>query len=483
MRFKDDWNLDSFVDFNFYVENLHNQSIVSRKWLISKILEELATSEKGIILTAKMGYGKSSIVSNIVCAEHTSDWFAIRKHVLAYHFCRYDSIRSKNPAYLIRNIASAIVNRYPELGNLILSDDIAHGILYGLRCEIDPISCLEIAILNPLRNKWKNYQFVIVIDALDECTSGNKHDILQLLFTELDSFPPNIKFIFTSRNIEEVVSKFKYMNSIQLDTFINANINDTAQYIRQTSLLTEAQIHLLTSVAKGNFLHVKYYLQSCQKFNDCDFTYMPSSLEKNYRMNFERAFEGKYSLYEKLRPIVEVLCTMTKPMTEDEIFEVANISSENRRNMERVIGNELGHFLVYTSGYMSFLHKSIADFLTCISGKHLWFYVHREHGHKLFGAYLLKSFNITKTDIVEVVYHVAMSENLDLQGILVLKYEQQIQKDTKLHISYNSQKHDEAVKYFNYYYSIHIFFNKKRRRDMDTGIRLKHVGRFYKRRK
>ncbi|VDI47598.1 Hypothetical predicted protein [Mytilus galloprovincialis] len=165
MRFKDDWNLDSFVDFNFYVENLHNQSIVSRRWLISKILEELATSEKGIILTAKMGYGKSSIVSNIVCAEHTSDWYAIRKHVLAYHFCRYDSIRSKNPAYLIRNIASAIVNRYPELGNLILSDDIAHGILYGLRCEIDPISCLEIAILNPLRNKWKNYQFVIVIDA------------------------------------------------------------------------------------------------------------------------------------------------------------------------------------------------------------------------------------------------------------------------------------------------------------------------------
>ncbi|CAC5384601.1 unnamed protein product [Mytilus coruscus] len=110
-------------------------SIVSRKWLIGKILaKELASLKKCNILAAEMGYGKSSIVSNIVCAEQPSDWYAIRKHVLEYHFCRYDSIRSKKAVYSIRNIiASAIFNRYPKLGNSILYDDIAHEILYGLR--------------------------------------------------------------------------------------------------------------------------------------------------------------------------------------------------------------------------------------------------------------------------------------------------------------------------------------------------------------
>ncbi|CAG2201362.1 unnamed protein product [Mytilus edulis] len=125
MQFKNDWNIDSLVDFNFYVENLHNQSTVSRSWLFGKIHEELATSEKGIILTAEMGYGKSSIISNLVCADKSSDWYDIRKNVLAYHFCRYDSIRSTNAGHFIRNIASAIVDQYPELGNSILSDDNA----------------------------------------------------------------------------------------------------------------------------------------------------------------------------------------------------------------------------------------------------------------------------------------------------------------------------------------------------------------------
>ncbi|CAC5384596.1 unnamed protein product [Mytilus coruscus] len=151
MRFIDHWNLESLIDFDYHVENLHNQSIVSRKWLCGKIYEELATSEKGIILTADMGNGKSSIVSNIVCAEQSSDWYAIRQNVLAYHFCRYDSISSTKAACFIRNIVSAIVNRYLELGNSILSDDIANEILYRRRCSEDPISCLEIVIINPLR--------------------------------------------------------------------------------------------------------------------------------------------------------------------------------------------------------------------------------------------------------------------------------------------------------------------------------------------
>ncbi|CAC5384593.1 unnamed protein product [Mytilus coruscus] len=330
MRFKDDWNLDSFVDFNFYVENLHNQSIVSKTWLIGKIYEELATSEKGIILTAEMGYGKSSVVSNLVCAEKSSDWYAIRKNVLVYHFCRYDSIRSTKAAYFIRNIASAVIHRYPELGTSILSDDIANDILYGPRCSEDTISCLDIAIFNPLRNKWKNYQFIIVVDALDECNSGDKTDISQLLFKQIDNFPPNI------------------------------------------------------------------------------------------------------NLFEELMPIFEILCTMTKPMTKEKILEVANISSLQRQKIERVIGNELGHFLMFTDRYLSFSHKSIADFLTCESRKHLRFFVCKENGHNLFGAYLLNSLNISKFDLVDLVHHVAMSRNEELQNMLLHSNAKQLPNDTNM---------------------------------------------------
>ncbi|VDI83508.1 Hypothetical predicted protein [Mytilus galloprovincialis] len=432
MQFKDNWNIDSLVDFNFYVENLHNQSTVSRDWLFGKIYEELATSEKGVILTAEMGYGKSSIVSNIVCADQSSNWYSIRKNILTYHFCRYDSIRSTNAASFIRNIASAIVNRYPELGNSILSDDIASDILYGLRCSEDPTSCLENAILNPLQNKWKNYQFVILIDALDECNSVDKNNILQLLFKQIDNFPQNVKFIFTSRNIEQVVSKFKALNGIELSSFRNENTNDVAEYIRKNSNVTDSQMNLLTNVSRGNFLHVKLYLESCKKSRNCDFRNIPSSLEKIYQMNLERAFGIESTLFEELMPIFEVLCTMTKPMKEKQIFEIANISSGNKRKIERVIGNELGNFLISTDGHLSFLHKAIADFLTCRSRNHLRFFVHKENGHKLFSAYLLNLPSISESDLVDIVHHVAMSKNEEWQNMLINSYAEKMTNVTKM---------------------------------------------------
>ena len=53
MQFTDDWNFESFADFTYYIQNLHNQSIVSRTWLVSKIHEELMTSERVLLLRQK----------------------------------------------------------------------------------------------------------------------------------------------------------------------------------------------------------------------------------------------------------------------------------------------------------------------------------------------------------------------------------------------------------------------------------------------
>ncbi|VDI47599.1 Hypothetical predicted protein [Mytilus galloprovincialis] len=148
-------------------------------------------------------------------------------------------------------------------------------------------------------------------------------------------------------------------------------------------------------------------------------------------MNLERAFDIEPRLFEELMPIFEVLCTITKHMTEEQIFEVANISPANRRKTERVIGNELGHFLIFSDGNLSLLHKCIADFLTCKSRKHLRFFVNKDNGHTLFGAYFLKSPYFSDADIVDVVYHVAMSGNDEWKNVLINNYTKHIINDTK----------------------------------------------------
>ena len=144
MRFDDHWN--SELEFDLYLSKLNNDSTIERVWLKDLMDKALKHSDRGILLTADMGYGKSSVIANMLCAEKSSPWYSLRQHVLAYHFCRYDMTLTVSSDIFIRNLAGAIVKRYPELGNLILFDKMAQSYLYSPLCAQDPTSCLEFAI-------------------------------------------------------------------------------------------------------------------------------------------------------------------------------------------------------------------------------------------------------------------------------------------------------------------------------------------------
>ncbi|CAG2252919.1 unnamed protein product [Mytilus edulis] len=143
--------------------------------------------------------------------------------------------------------------------------------------------------------------------------------------------------------------------------------------------------------------------------DDCDS--IPGTLEKIYTENFQRVFGKHGDLFNEFICLFEVLCSLQNPIDENKLFEVAGLKSEKIRSKAlRILGNELRHFIKISNGYISFQHKSISDFLTDSSRKHLNFYVDLQNGHKLFAKYLLNGLNLSKTDnLVEIVYHVAMS--------------------------------------------------------------------------
>ena len=431
--------LRSELDFDLYVESLNNESFIERKWLQKVITETLQTSDSGVLITADMGYGKSSFVSNLICAESSSTLYDIRKQILAYHFCRYDMVMTINADTFIRNLASAIVNKYPEMGNAILLDEMASDFLDpgGFRCTKDPIACFELAILSPLRNKWPQQQFIIIIDALDECSiDGGRNTLLDFLYTQMHKFHANVKFILTSRNIEFIYRKFPKMSRRYLNASSDNNMNDIRQYIKKTTQITDHQTNMLTRVSSGNFQHVKHYLQYCLKATDCDFTKIPESLEELYQFNFERIFKGTNTLFDELTPVFEVLCTLQKPIDEVQLMSISNINTkDNKRKLEKILGNELGHFIKNEKGKLSFLHKSISDFLTDQSRNHLQFFIHMENGHKRFADYLFKTLNISNTlqdNIAELIHHVAMSGNSDYETMLFAHVKSLLQKDRQL---------------------------------------------------
>ncbi|XP_052070268.1 protein TANC2-like isoform X1 [Mytilus californianus] len=417
MRFDENWKSD--LDFDLYVEELKSQSIVGRQWLLPILESKLDQPNREILLTADMGFGKSSIISYIVCAQQNSVWHQLKKQVLAYHMCRYDVISSSKPDIFIKNLVGRIVKQIPELGNSILSDDRALDFLYGVRCREDPVGCLEFSLLNPLKNIWKERTYIIIIDAIDECKIAEGHSLQDLLYKRMSFFPDNVKFFITSRNIEQITHKFKLLDTVSLDNYTQENLIDVRSFIDKTKKLSDKDITTLTKVSGGNFLHVKLFLHFCLQKGSCNYNYIPDTLERINVLNFERVFSEK-GLFEEFFDMFAVLCSLQHPIDENQLLDVSGIKTNAKMQARQIFGNELGHFLKISDGRLSFQHKSLVDFLTNFSRQHLNFYIDVKRGHKLFAKYLLQSLNLTKSNsLLEVDHHVALSKDLDFEDGLM----------------------------------------------------------------
>ncbi|XP_071176563.1 uncharacterized protein [Mytilus edulis] len=417
VRFGEYWKSD--LDFDLYVQEKSKESIIERSWIRQEIQTHNDPERRGILMSADMGFGKSTIVSNIVCAESKSIWYSLRQHTLVYHMCRYDLILSSKPEVFVRNLAGAIVRAIPEIGNAILSDDMALDFLYG-KCAIDPVACLEFSILNKLNQLCDNRKYLIIIDAIDECETSGGIDLVGLLYKKISFFPRNFQFIITSRNIERLIYKFKELTHIDLQEYEQNNLQDIRLYLENVNHLTNEDVVKLTEISGRNFLQVKLYLHYCKNLSIDVCDSIPDSLEKIYMLNFERVFGEKGDLFEEFISVFEVLCSLQSQIDESKLFDVAGLSKEIKRKASRILGNELRHFIKISNGYISFQHKSIIDFLTDKSRKHLNFYVDSQNGHKLFAKYLLNGLNVSKMDnLIETVYHAAKAREPHYENILL----------------------------------------------------------------
>ena len=150
-----------------------HESLVGRQWLyteLEKQLSELEFRQKGIVLTADIGYGKSAFVSHLLCSKEAS----IQKRVIAYHICRYDVLSTKNPALFIRRMMGMIANQLPEFGSHVSMLPNTSVFFDKYLYEQDPNLCFDQGLQFPLREIYvpPGVNRIIVIDALDECADG-----------------------------------------------------------------------------------------------------------------------------------------------------------------------------------------------------------------------------------------------------------------------------------------------------------------------
>lgn len=419
------------IDLDFYRSEHHK--LVGREWPLNELDEKMFFSKRGVLFLAGMGYGKSAIVSHLICQSDKrfpGNW--IHQHIVVYHMCNFYSRKTLSPGNFVNNLAGGFSKGIPGfLYNL--QQNVRFNLYFEYRkCIEDPEGCLDTLVLKALTGlDMGNSSYIVLIDALDECIEYGELNIFNLLWKRLRRFPLNIKFLMTSRYISDIKIAVTQLDVIEKNTTDPNNVKDAHKLLlHEVELLYDSKqsnmqrsfesSDLNTSLAKavqyaqGNILLIKYALPVWLQDNfilRSSYTTFEDLFEEQLTRIFDR------NVFESLSVIktFEVLCATMEPLHVEELIKIANLTQYQMVGALAIIGKELSHFIRRANDKISLIHKSLAEYLTNESRKTDRFYVSKKNGCVLIGKYWLdilrqhKSF--TNISVVDFASYIACSSD------------------------------------------------------------------------
>lgn len=140
----------------------------------------------------------------------------------AFIYCDHKSNQSQDTRYFLAAIVRQIVERRQVIPDIIYT-------LYEDHCG-KGTSPTTTEYLHSLQSLAKDYSEVyIVIDALDECIDKTGQLIWSDLLTKLKDSVPNLRLLYTSRDIDDVAGILSKSSVID----VRASDEDLETYIRE----------------------------------------------------------------------------------------------------------------------------------------------------------------------------------------------------------------------------------------------------------
>ena len=413
---------DSYVpfetkEFNMseYLDADRAEDFVGRQWLYREV-EDAFEEENitGVQIIGSPGSGKSAFASQLICSRTSSSF--IHTRILGYHFCKYSDKNTQMAGKFVRNLAEMIGRRLPEYGYIVTNNTyIQSSLTEDCIHYQDPVGCFEVAVLSPLgklKNKPREKNWFVVVDALDECLTQVEtgHSIVYLLNNKIHRFPPWLKVVMTSRNESDVSLHSSKVKKITIDPEDSRNLKDLEIYVterlsQERSLLHRVKswfgddsVKLITKLAaevlsksQGNFLFVKELLDywELSRPDLRDAFVPPKTLGDLYQSYFERLYPRKGN-FKYARHILELLVSTFEPLRQKQVFELLRLR-ENNLDEEYSFKNrlkELGHFLKYgKDNTVTLYHLSLTEWLT--SERNEKYFVSKRKGHETFCDFYL----------------------------------------------------------------------------------------------
>ena len=416
-------------DFPLHGYISYHSNLIGRKWLfddLNAMFFNSSNDRTGVLVTAPMGYGKSAIVSHLLCTQDDSVSGQLRKHIIAYHICRFDVPSTRSPEVFIKRIIGFLALKSRQFSSFFESASNSSIFYDRQRCREDPVACFDQGIVFPLRivDTVNDTPWIIMIDAFDECLAedGFTHAILSMIRKRLAHLPKWIKFLITSREAS-VFTDFDKFEIIQLQNNDIRNKNDMKVFISVnvpkhnwligffSEDVSETLINRIDQ-EDFNFLyisHIVLYLEESRANKSLE--RLPPTLGEIYHVEFERLFALNGNSFERARPILEILCASTRPLSKDMLFEILSFNYKtiyNKSEFEKDL-YILSHYILRIENGITLQNMAIYDWLLS-EGNHD-FRVSLEDGHSSIALFLLSGKEINMTngefDITDLAIHVS----------------------------------------------------------------------------
>ncbi|KAH8659004.1 hypothetical protein BGZ61DRAFT_540345 [Ilyonectria robusta] len=316
------------------------------------------------------GKGKTMLVCGII--DHLNH----EKKPVSYVFCQETSLDLRTSVGVIRGLIYDLISRDLSLiSHVRRKYDIEGKKLFE---GVNAWWSLK-AILSDMLRDWRGSSPILVVDALDECTT-ERGNLMKLIVEFSNSPDHNAKWVVSSRDWPEIAGQLKGANktSMRLELnqdnisnavkfFIEKKVNDLAidkEYEPETrdSVSTE-----LVSKANDTFLWVALACQTLgseqvTKWNTLEILKsIPTGLPQLYKrmMTYILGSPDK-DIYKQ---ILATVCVILRPITISElkalVEQLQNRPVEGVRNAVESCGS----FLTLREDVVYFIHQSAKDFL------------------------------------------------------------------------------------------------------------------------
>jgi hypothetical protein len=304
---------------------------------------------------------------------------------ITYFFCQSTRQELNNAVSVLRGLIYLLVDKEPELLRHVQKRYKAAG--SGLFDGPNGVYALR-EILSDILHDPKLPMTLLLIDALDECTSGR--DELLHIITD-DSLAPRsrVKWLVTSRNLPDI-EWFLQPNSSSDQVSLELNANHISKAVaafidfkvqglaavKKYDPTTQAQMRqMLRDKAEDTFLWISLVckdMESVPRYRTMSvLRKLPSGLNPLYDRIKEQILElNDEETVEYCKDILQSVICAYRPLHLKELAATAGLPTNELADIEDLI-SRCGSFLTTREGTVFFIHLSAKDYFTVGNGSQM----------------------------------------------------------------------------------------------------------------